>query len=358
MRTMKKMASLLNICVFLLCCSAAVASQGCDQFVAVGGNFNVPLGYQLKPADSLKWRFNGIIIFHKRPVTLILGKNDDINDDGSLKLTNLKKNQAGLYTAEVHGKNGMQQDTKSTNLCTLDPVKKPTVNITCLASEVVFTCSHDPQPDGTKQYDTIYYKWFYDDKMISNGTETSMTRKAAETENLLVSCEVGNKVSSARSDSLTHTCDVKPLKKPEIQGTCKDSEVIITCHAPPLPDNVQFKWFQDGEVIVNETEKSLTINSAESKNKNFSCEVYNQASSKKSDSFSHSCVGSTFLDLPDELFGVSIWVYIGGGAGLLVLIIILIILCCVQCKKKRRKYDEAELEYRAGNSSSPEYCTH
>ncbi|XP_016516267.1 uncharacterized protein LOC103151946 isoform X2 [Poecilia formosa] len=356
MRTMKKMASLLNVCVFLLCCSA-VASQGCDHLVAVGGNFIVPLGYKLKPADKLKWRFNGNIIVFKRPEKFIVGKTDDINDDGSLKLTNLKKDQAGLYTAEVFDKNGKEQATKRTNLCTLDPVKKPTVNITCLASEVVFTCSHDPQPDGTKQYDAIYYKWFYYDKMISNGTETSMTRKAAETENLLVSCEVGNKVSSAKSDSLTHTCN-EPLKKPEIQGTCKDSEVIITCHAPPLPDNVQFKWFQDGEVIVNETEKSLTINSAGSKNKNFSCEVYNQASSKKSDSFSHSCVGSTFLDLPDELFGVSIWVYIGGGAGLLVLIILLIILCCVQCKKKRRKYDEAELEYRAGNSSSPEYCTH
>ncbi|XP_016516268.1 uncharacterized protein LOC103151946 isoform X3 [Poecilia formosa] len=311
MRTMKKMASLLNVCVFLLCCSA-VASQGCDHLVAVGGNFIVPLGYKLKPADKLKWRFNGNIIVFKRPEKFIVGKTDDINDDGSLKLTNLKKDQAGLYTAEVFDKNGKEQATKRTNLCTLDPVKKPTVNITCLASEVVFTCSHDPQPDGTKQYDAIYYKWFYYDKMISNGTETSMTRKAAETENLLVSCEVGNKVSSAKSDSLTHTCNVKPLKKPEIQGTCKDSEVIITCHAPPLPDNVQFKWFQDGEVIVNETEKSLTINSAGSKNKNFSCEVYNQASSKKSDSFSHSCVGS----------------------------------------------NEAELEYRAGNSSSPEYCTH
>ncbi|XP_014891945.1 uncharacterized protein LOC106949903 [Poecilia latipinna] len=193
------------ITFFLLCCSA-IGSQGCDQFVAVGGNFTVPLGYQLKPADSLKWRFNGIIIFHKRPVTLILGKNDDINDDGSLKLTNLKKNQAGLYTAEVHGKNRMQQDTKSTNLCTLDPVKKPTVNITCLASEVVFTCSHDPQPDGINQHDVIQYKWLQDGEVIVDETETSLTRSSAESRDMNFSCEVYNQASSEKSDSFTHGC--------------------------------------------------------------------------------------------------------------------------------------------------------
>ncbi|XP_008424436.1 uncharacterized protein LOC103474923 isoform X2 [Poecilia reticulata] len=351
MRTMKKMASLLSVCVFLLCCFAVVASQGCDRLVAVGENFNVSSGYKPQPTENLKWKFNGNILFFKRSGKVIAGKPDDINNDGSLKLTNLKMNQAGRYTSEVFDINGKERATKTTNLCILDPVKKPTLNITCLASEVVFTCSHDPQPDGTKQYDTIHYKWFLNDYMISNETETSMKRKVAETKNLPVSCEVGNKVSSAKSDSLTHTC-IEPVKKPEINGTCKDSEVIITCLAPQQPDNAQFKWLQDGEVIVNETEMSLTISSAESKNKNFSCEVYNQASSEKSVSFSHSCVGSTFLGLPVELFGVSIWVYIGGGAGVLVLIIIIIILCCVECKTKRRKNDEAELEYRAAGRSS------
>ncbi|XP_023185688.1 uncharacterized protein LOC111607678 isoform X1 [Xiphophorus maculatus] len=358
MRRMKTMASLLSVCVFLLCCSAAaVASPGCDQFAAVGGNFNVPLGYKLGSTENLRWKFKGNLIFYKRPDKLISGKNEDINDNGSLKLTNLKKDQAGLYTSEVFNSNGKELASKSTNLCVLDPVKKPTLNVACLASQVVFTCSHDPQPDGTKQYDAIHYKWLQDGKMISNATEISMTRKVAETKNLLISCEVGNKVSSETSDSLTHTC-IEPVKKPEINASCKDSEVVFTCLAAQQPDDAQYKWLQDGDVVVNETKMSLTINSAESKNMNFSCQVYNQASSEKSVSFSHRCVVSTFLGLPEEIFGVSIWIVIAGGAGLLILIIIIIILCCVQCKKKRGKNDEAELEYRAGQSSSPAYCTH
>ncbi|PWA32290.1 hypothetical protein CCH79_00013147 [Gambusia affinis] len=253
MRTMKKMASLLSVCVFLLCCSAAVASRGCDQLVAVGGDVD--------------------------------------------------------------------------------------------------------QPDGTKHYDTIHYKWLQNGNLISNATEISMTRKVAETENLLVSCEVGNQVSSATSDSLTHTC-IGPVKKPEINVSCKDSEAIFICLAAQQPDDAQYRWLRDGEVVINQTKMSLTMNSVESKNMNFSCEVYNQARSEKSVSLSHRCVVSTFLGLPEELFGISIWIYIGGGAGLLVLIIIIITVCCVRCKKKRGKNDEAELEYRAGQSSSSAYCAH
>ncbi|XP_054881009.1 uncharacterized protein LOC129355448 [Poeciliopsis prolifica] len=351
MRTMKTMASLLSVCVFLLCCSAAAtASQGCDQFVAVGGNFDVPLGYQLKTTDKiLKWKFDGKIIVYKKPEQFITGKND-INDDGSLKLTNLNMDHEGCYTSEVFDRNGKELASKSTRVCVLDPVMKPTLNITCQASEVVFTCSHNPQPDDRK-YDTINYKWFQNDSMISNRTEISMKRKVAETKNLPVSCEVGNKVSSARSDSLTHTC-IEPVKRPGINGTCKDSELILTCLAAQQPDDAQYKWLRDGEVVINETKTSLTINSAESKNRNFSCEVYNQASSEKSDYFSHYCGASTFLDILEELLGDDMWFYIAGAAGLLLLIIILIIVCCIRCKKKRGKNDEAELQYQAGQSSS------
>ncbi|XP_043965190.1 muscle M-line assembly protein unc-89-like isoform X2 [Gambusia affinis] len=387
MRTMKKMASLLSVCVFLLCCSAAVASRGCDQLVAVGEDVDVPLGYEPKPTDALRWKFNGNIIFYKKRGRIIQGKNDDINDDGSLKLTNLKLDQEGLYTSEVFDGNGRQTSSKSTNLCVLDPVKKPTLNITCLTSEVVFTCSHDPQPDGTKHYDTIHYKWLQNGNLISNATEISMTRKVAETENLLVSCEVGNEVSSATSDSLTHTCigcdqlvavggdvdvplgyelkptdvlrwnfngniiffkkrgriiqgkndDINddgslkltnlkldqeglytsevfdqdgrktsskstnlcvldPVKKPTLNITCLTSEVVFTCSHDPQPDGtkhydtIHYKWLQNGNLISNATEISMTRKVAETENLLVSCEVGNQVSSATSDSLTHTCI--------------------------------------------------------------------
>lgn len=90
-----------------------------------------------------------------------------------------------------------------------------------------FHYSFYQQPDGTKQYDAIHYKWLQDGNMISSATEISMTRKVAETKNLLVSCEVGNKVNSETSDSLTHTCIGKNITA---SRRCYIYEKLVTCY--------------------------------------------------------------------------------------------------------------------------------
>ncbi|MEQ2249393.1 hypothetical protein ILYODFUR_028698 [Ilyodon furcidens] len=141
MRAMKKMASVSAVSLFLVCCFAVV-SKGCDQFAATGQSFNVPLGYELKPTDALKWKFKDKTIFHKKQEKVLV-KKSDVNADGSLKLTNLKKDQEGVYIPEVFDKDGKSQTMKKTYLCVLDPVKKPTINVLCSDPEVIFTCSHD-----------------------------------------------------------------------------------------------------------------------------------------------------------------------------------------------------------------------
>ncbi|KAK5614948.1 hypothetical protein CRENBAI_008524 [Crenichthys baileyi] len=350
MRAMKKMASVSAVSVFLVCCFAVV-SQGCDQFVAVGQSFSVPLGYTLKPTDSLKWKFNNNIIFYKRSETILSATRFDINANGSLKLTNLKKDQAGVYTTEVFDHSGRSRTTKSTNLCVLDPVKKPTINVTCRDPDVIFTCSHDQQPDGAR------YKWFQNEMLIINETKISLKRNKTETKNFNFSCKVENEISAEKSDPLTNICfGTDPVKKPEIKATCKDSEVIFTCFAAQQPADARYKWLLNGNEISNETKISLRT-TAESKNLTFSCEVYNEASSENSDSLTHACKGPTFLDLPEKLFGISIWVFIVSGAGFLLLLIIIVVGCCLRCKRKRREDDDEELQYRPARESSPSYCS-
>ncbi|MED6252301.1 hypothetical protein ATANTOWER_009889 [Ataeniobius toweri] len=345
---MKKMASVSAVSLFLVCCFAVV-SKGCDQFAAVGQSFNVPLGYKLKPTDALKWKFKDKIIFHKKQENMLV-KKSDVNADGSLELTNLKKDQAGVYTPEVFDKDGKSQTTKRTNLCVLDPVKKPTINVICRDPDVIFTCSHDQQPDGAQ------YKWFQKETLMINETKISLKRKKTENKNLLFSCKVENEISSEKSDPLTNIC-FDPVKKPEINATCKGSEVIFTCFAAQQPDDARYKWLLNGNEISNETKISLIRTTAESKNLNFSCEVYNEASSENSDSLTHACKGPTFLGLPEKLFGISIWVFIVSGAGFLLLLIIIVVGCCLGCKKKRREDDDEELQYRPARESSPSYCS-
>ncbi|MEQ2249392.1 hypothetical protein ILYODFUR_028697, partial [Ilyodon furcidens] len=91
--------------------------------------------------------------------------------------------------------------------------------MTCLYSELCL-----PQPDGAQ------YKWFQNEMLIINETKISLKRKKTETKNLLFSCNAENEISSEKSDPLTKIC-FDPVKKPEINATCKDSEVIFTCFA-------------------------------------------------------------------------------------------------------------------------------
>lgn len=192
----------------------------------------------------------------------------------------------------------------------------------------------------------------------------SLKRNTAETKKVSYSCEVSNRVSSTKSDPLTHTCvSADPVKKPQINATCTAPEVIFTCFSAQQTDDVRYKWLQNGTVISNETKISLIRKIAESKDKSFSCEVYNDASSEKSNSFIHQCVDSTFLGLPKEIMGISIWIFIGGGGGVVLVVIIAVIVCCVRCKRKRKmsQNDEEELQrlaaYRAAHPSSPTYCS-
>ncbi|XP_032411882.1 carcinoembryonic antigen-related cell adhesion molecule 2-like isoform X2 [Xiphophorus hellerii] len=174
------------------------AKIDCDQFVAVGGDFIVPLGYQLKPTNTLKWKFNGSIIFYKKTERLVVGKNADINDDGSLKLTNLKKDQAGLYTCEVFDQNGRPQTTRNTNLCVLDPVKKPEVKATCQDENVIFHCVSGAPADAELE-------WLQDGEE-AKGNRRSFETKAKETKGAQFVCKVSNKVSSESSQPVVHIC--------------------------------------------------------------------------------------------------------------------------------------------------------
>ncbi|XP_030602432.1 uncharacterized protein LOC115792150 [Archocentrus centrarchus] len=327
---MQKMAPAATIAVFLLCCCfiASTDSQDvCDLYAATGTSVTVALKYTLKESDNLKWLKDATVIFMRRNKKVIIGKNDDVDSTGSLKLTKLMTKNRGRYTPEVHGAEGVSAgDLQSTRLCVLDRVQKPTVRMRCTDSDtnVTFNCS-------VGQNEKI--EWFMDGEKLAEN-ERTLTRAAKDVANTRFSCNVSNAVSFEISLPVQQTCfKHSPVQKPKVTQNCTGtSEVTFTCTVSQKDKYLEFKWFSEDKKLER-TGEILTVKVTDVGNTRFFCNVSNPVSSKISDPAVQNCFNPSF---PDELFGISIWVFIGGGAGFVLLVIVIVVVCCIWTRRKKR----------------------
>ncbi|KAM4538127.1 uncharacterized protein V3H82_023895 isoform 5-T5 [Fundulus diaphanus] len=244
-RTTTKMASMTAVSVFLLCCFAvaSVASQDCDQFAATGRSFNVSLGRKWDSNANLKWKFKDAIIFYKRQGTVITGKIEDINTDGSFKLTNVRKDQEGLYSTEVYDQSGKGQPTKSIKLCVLDPVKKPKVEATCEDKNVIIKCIPDKQPKD------VEYEWLKNGVKMEKEKRLSFQVKAADTKADKFACSVSNKASFEVSEAVAHNCAKTDCDQFAATGRSFSVSVGYT-----LSDADTFKWMFNDKTIFHKNQ--------------------------------------------------------------------------------------------------------
>ncbi|XP_063323912.1 T-cell surface antigen CD2-like [Pelmatolapia mariae] len=324
---MKKMPSAATIVVFLLSFFSIVSTGSQDDcvYAATGSSFTVSLRYELKESESLRWRKDTRVIFYRRQKQVIEGKNYEVDSAGSLKLTQLAKDKSGRYTPEVINEDGLNVggNLPSVRLCVLDRVQKPTVMMTCTDNgRVNFTCS-------VGHNETI--TWFMGGEMLEEKGKT-LTRVAKDVLNANFSCNVSNPVSSEISPPVQQNC-YKPVQKPHVTVNCTgESEVTFTCSVSQKDNNLEFKWFNEYNKPQGSGE-TLTRKTVDVVNTNFFCNVSNSISSEISDPAVQKCSKPSF---PNELFGISIWVFIGGGAGLLILVIVTATVCCVRARRKRR----------------------
>ncbi|KAM4538125.1 uncharacterized protein V3H82_023895 isoform 3-T3 [Fundulus diaphanus] len=423
------------------------AKTDCDQFAATGRSFSVSVGYTLSDADTFKWMFNDKTIFHKNQTVVITGEINDVNADGSLKLTNVRKDQSGVYSAEVVDEGGIAEPIKSIHLCILDPVKKPKVNTTCEGENVTITCI-----PGQKLSD-LGYKWFQNGVEMEKEKRLSFQVKAEDTKADNFACKVFNNASSEVSEAVAHNCaktdcdqfaatgrsftvslgytlkktdtlrwkfndtiifytkpsgvikgkkdDINadgslkltnvrknqsglysaevfdqsgreqtrrtiklcvldPVKKPKVEATCEDKNVIITCIPGQQPKDVEYRWLKNGVEMKKETKLSFEVKAAETKADKFACKFSNKASSEVSDAVAHNCTKTAIPGLPDELWGIPIWYILGGGGGIVLLLIIIVIVCCVQTRRTRklRLKDEEELRLEWTNTEQHHHHHH
>nr|QIQ49653.1 CD2-like protein [Oreochromis niloticus] len=204
MRTVKKMASAVTIAAFLLCCFFVSSTGGCDQYAATGSSCTVSLKYKLKESDNLRWSRDTSVIFYRRNKKVTIGKDDDIDASGSLKLTQLTKDKSGNYTPEIYNADGQNvKDLPSTRLCVLDHVQKPKVTVRCTGdkAKVTFTCN------VIKSENNFPIKWFIvDKKMAEKETGKELTRPVKDVLNARFFCNVSNHVSAEISQPVQQDC--------------------------------------------------------------------------------------------------------------------------------------------------------
>uniref|UniRef100_UPI0037E70F06 T-cell surface antigen CD2-like n=1 Tax=Semicossyphus pulcher TaxID=241346 RepID=UPI0037E70F06 len=203
MRRMKVDAA-FSISVLLLCCSVisfTESADSCDHNAPVGGNFLVPLLIKLKASDRLKWIHDNVTIFNRRDSSVSPGKPEDISADGALQLRELKKEHAGMYTAEFHNSEGISLGTfKPVRLCILDPVNNPVVKVICQqGGKVKFTCTGNMVKD-------VRFQWRQNNKELKDSVGESLVQTAAQVQKDEFTCTVSNKVSNKSSKAVKEEC--------------------------------------------------------------------------------------------------------------------------------------------------------
>ncbi|XP_063734137.1 T-cell surface antigen CD2 [Eleginops maclovinus] len=200
MKMVMKMAA-VSFSLLLLCCYAFSSTDSCDMSAAVGDTVTLPLGHKLTDSESLKWTFNDSdIIFNRKSKDKIILKNEDVYQNGTLRLKSVKKSNEGTYKPEVNAANGQKvvKGLKTIRLCLLERVQKPSVTFECKSPNVVFKCMPTISKPERK------FEWLKDDKVVAN--VKYWTKNAKEVQYHSFRCNVSNKVSFSISDALTHTC--------------------------------------------------------------------------------------------------------------------------------------------------------
>ncbi|XP_077956898.1 uncharacterized protein LOC120819029 isoform X12 [Gasterosteus aculeatus] len=177
------------------------SSQQCDYSVARGGKATLPMTFALDQSDELTWMHGRKTILRQTKDKFTSEGKNIVTANGSLTWANVAQSNAGPYKAEVHDRDGKSRWTsKSTRLCVIDPVPKPTVTHECKQTEVKFTCKVQ-----TKQAEGFNFEWLQDNQVLDKEKGQTLTRPGDQVTGS-ITCKLSNRVSSATSEAVHQTC--------------------------------------------------------------------------------------------------------------------------------------------------------
>ncbi|XP_029379698.1 T-cell surface antigen CD2-like [Echeneis naucrates] len=156
----------------------------------------------------------------------------------------------------------------------------------------------------------------------------------------------GKKVPNLKSTSL---CVVEPVPEPKVTFLCdrgKD-KIELTCNTAKGLEGVQFAWLQNNKALSQKT-KVLSLGVKNLGTSSFACKITKNSISVTSKAVTAACSTNTGSVFPQEILGVSIWIFVGCGGVIVLLLIIFTIVCCIRARKKHSRLSKDEEELRLG----------
>ncbi|KAM9396737.1 T-cell surface antigen CD2-like isoform 3-T3 [Salvelinus alpinus] len=194
------MACTLPLAFLVLHGFLSLSADSCDYYLQHGSFFSIPLKYTDLSSKEITWKHNGNVILKRKNGMFKPGKAEDILDDGSLQLKGLSLANEGTYKAEVFNSDGKSIKEESFSLCMKEKVSKPSVEITCSAKYVTFTCI-------LTNTEGVTFKWSKNRQPINEKTKILTIGLIELKEPDAFTCSAVNEVSMETSDIIKPTCN-------------------------------------------------------------------------------------------------------------------------------------------------------
>ncbi|XP_043105279.1 hepatocyte cell adhesion molecule-like [Puntigrus tetrazona] len=159
-------------------------------------------GAKLQEEYELKWTHNKNRVYFKKG-SKVKVKELDVDEDGSLILTDVQKDKSGEYKGIVYDSEGSLIKETVQQLCVLEPVSEPTVVVECVEKGVNLTCS-------AENHREVLVSWMRN-HMEANVTHAFLHISLSE-------------IKSGDSFSCTVSNQISQKSAKEVQPACSDAD--------------------------------------------------------------------------------------------------------------------------------------
>ncbi|XP_043105275.1 T-cell surface antigen CD2-like [Puntigrus tetrazona] len=163
-------------------------------------------GAKLQEGDELRWTHDEVRVYFKKG-SKVKVKELDVDEDGSLILTDVQKDKSGEYKGIIYDSEGSLIKETVQQLCVLEPVSEPTVVVECVEKGVNLTCSAENNRE-------VLVSW------TKNGITTDST--------LAFLHFLSSEIKSGDSFSCTVSNQISQKSAKEVQPACSDAGLYAT----------------------------------------------------------------------------------------------------------------------------------
>ncbi|XP_076159496.1 uncharacterized protein LOC143142473 isoform X3 [Alosa pseudoharengus] len=330
------------LCLYILVLNSSKVSE-CHVKKSEGDSYTMTFNSPQQDGDELVWKCGDKVIYKRRRGKIAPAA--DVDDNGSLTLTNISKSMACIYTANHSYKNGNTFSTKtfSERLCVFSRTPVPKLEVECSPSGVpILQCVPKSFPED------ITLTWFHNDNEMTNEKSNRLTPQKQGRKDRY-KCKLSNGIDTKDSNEEIISSGVSARAPvPKLDVSCSSSGVaILWCEPKSFPEDITLSWVHNNTVIKEKTNPLKLWKCGG--NDVYKCRLSSSLNEQDSNEEIVSCEVSKSDSVPSDVKLVCIkkQVMLGLLAGvgflLLVLTLSLVVIICKNCGHQKWKHDHEEL---------------